>query len=68
MHGRHTQTAKILYKTENSKQIFQEKELRGLSSQFPHSCVCERFLYVYSYDWSAYILLQENMLTPIPVP
>ncbi len=27
--------------SENSKQIFPEKELRG---QFPHSCVCERFI------------------------
>jgi hypothetical protein len=37
---------------ENSKQIFPEKELRGHRSQFPHSCVCERF--IYSHDRSAY--------------
>jgi hypothetical protein len=40
------------HSTENSKQIFPEKELPGLSSQFPHSCVCERF--IYSHDRSAY--------------
>jgi hypothetical protein len=27
--------------TEISKQIFPEKEYRGLSPNFPHSCVCE---------------------------
>jgi hypothetical protein len=31
--------------TENSKQIFPEKEFCGLSPIFPHSCVCERFIY-----------------------
>ncbi len=34
--------------TENFKQIFPEKELRGLRSQFPHSCVCERFIYLHN--------------------
>jgi hypothetical protein len=29
---------------ENSNYLFPEKELR-FQSQFPHSCVCERFLY-----------------------
>jgi hypothetical protein len=24
--------------------VFPERELRGLRYQFPHSCVCERFL------------------------
>ncbi len=39
--------------TENSKQKFPflEKELRG-HSQFPHSCVCERF--IHSHDRPAY--------------
>jgi hypothetical protein len=35
-----------------SKQIFPEKEYRGSQSQFPYSCVCERF--IYSHDWYAY--------------
>jgi hypothetical protein len=38
--------------TENSKQKFPAKELRGLSTNFPHSCVCKRF--IYSHDRSAY--------------
>jgi hypothetical protein len=41
--------------TNNSKQIFPEKELHGLSPnflQFSHSCVCERF--IYSHDRYAY--------------
>jgi hypothetical protein len=37
--------------TEISKQIFPEKEYRT-QSQFPHSCVCERF--IYSHHRSAY--------------
>ena len=36
---------------ENLKQIFPEKEYRGLS-QFPHSCVCEPI--IYSHDGSAF--------------
>jgi hypothetical protein len=40
------------HNTENLKQIFTEKELRGLGSQFPHSCDCERF--IYSHDLSTY--------------
>jgi hypothetical protein len=46
------------YNTENSKQIFPEKELRGAS---PNSCVCERFIYIPTIGLP--ILLQENMLT-----
>ncbi len=38
--------------TEIWKQIFPEKEYRGLSPNFPHSCICERF--IYSHDWSSY--------------
>ena len=37
--------------TENSKQIFPEKELRCHSPNFQKSCVCERF--IYSHDRSA---------------
>jgi hypothetical protein len=37
---------------ENLKQIFPEKEYRGLSPIFPHSCVCERI--IYSHDGSAF--------------
>jgi hypothetical protein len=37
---------------ENVKLIFQEKEYRGLSHKFPHSCVCERI--IYSHDGSAF--------------
>ncbi len=45
------------HNTENSRQIFPgkelpEKELRAPQSQFPHSCLCERF--IYSQDLSAY--------------
>jgi hypothetical protein len=40
------------HNTENSKHIFPEKELRGLSPKFPHSCVCEWF--IFSHDPSAY--------------
>ncbi len=40
------------HNTENSKQIFPEKELRGLSPKFPHSCFYERF--VNFQDRSAY--------------
>jgi len=40
------------HKTKNSKQIFPEKELRGLNPEFPHSRVCERF--IYSRDRSAF--------------
>ncbi len=39
------------HNTENLKQKFPEKELRGHSSNF-QSCVCEWF--IYSQDWSAY--------------
>jgi hypothetical protein len=41
------------HNTENSKQIFPEKELRGFSSNF-HIHVSVSDLYVYSYDRSAY--------------
>ncbi len=45
---------------DNFKQIFPEKELRVLSqSQFPHSCVCER--YMYSHDRSAYSSCRKNV-------
>jgi hypothetical protein len=40
-----TAKTKKRHNTENSKQIFPEKELCGFSPQFPHSCVCERFIY-----------------------
>jgi hypothetical protein len=41
------------YNTENSRQIFSEKELRGLSPNFHiHACVCDGF--VYSHDRFAY--------------
>jgi hypothetical protein len=42
--------------TENLKQIFLEKELRGLTaqSQFPNLCVSERFIYSHKrYEYSA---------------
>jgi hypothetical protein len=38
--------------TKISKQIFPGKGISGPQSQFPHSCVCERF--IYSHDWSPY--------------
>ncbi len=45
---------------DNLKQIFPEKELRVHSqSQFPHSCVCER--YMYSHDRSAYSSCRKNV-------
>ncbi len=44
----------------NSEQIFPEKELLGLSSQFPHSCVCEQFVYP---RIGLSILLEEYMWT-----
>jgi hypothetical protein len=40
------------HNTENSKQIFPEKELLGISPKFPNSSVCERF--IYSHNRSAY--------------
>jgi len=40
------------HNTENSKQIFVEMKLRGLRSQFLHSCFGERF--IHSHDRSAY--------------
>jgi hypothetical protein len=46
-------TALQRHSTENSKQKFPEQELHGQpQSQFPHSCVCERF--IYSHDRSTY--------------
>jgi hypothetical protein len=39
---------------------FPEKELRSLIPKFPHSCVCERF--IFSHDRSTYFL-QQNMQT-----
>jgi hypothetical protein len=42
---------------ENWKQIYPEEELREQQSQFPHSCVCERFIYIPTIDLP--ILLQE---------
>ncbi len=45
-------TALQRHNTKTSKQIFPEKKLRARpQSQFPHSQVCERF--IYSHDWSA---------------
>jgi hypothetical protein len=50
------------HNTENSKQIFSEKELRGLSPHFHiHSCVCASDLYIRMIGLP--ILLQENMWT-----
>ncbi len=45
-------TALQRQKTKISKQLFPEKGISGSQSQFPHSCVCERF--IYSHDRSAY--------------
>jgi hypothetical protein len=42
---------KQIHNAENTKQIL-PKGIARSQSQFPHSCVCERF--VYSYDQSAY--------------
>jgi hypothetical protein len=47
--------------TENSKQIFPEKELSGFSPYF-NICVCERFILHIPTDGLA-IPLQENMWT-----
>jgi hypothetical protein len=49
--------------TENLKQIFPDKELRGLSPKIPHSCVCERFKY--SHDRSAYSAVGKYVCWPI---
>jgi hypothetical protein len=35
----------VQHGNENPIYVFLEKDLRGLQSQFPHSCVCERFIY-----------------------
>ncbi len=51
------------HNTENSKQIFPEKKIAQPQSQFPHSCVFERF--IFSRNRSAYILLQEYMWTDL---
>jgi hypothetical protein len=48
---------------DNPIYIFPEKELRGLSSQFPHLYVCERF--IYSQDWSTHIFYCSRIGTPI---
>ncbi len=53
----HLGTTLQRHNTENFKQTFPEKELRGL---FPHSCACERFTL---YTIGLTILLQENMGT-----
>ncbi len=50
--GQHTFHTMQRHNTKNSKQIFSEKELRGLSPQFPNSWVCERF--IYSHNRPAY--------------
>jgi hypothetical protein len=44
--------------TKNSKQLFPENEVRGNRSQFPNSCVSERFVYSNS-TIDLPILLQE---------
>ncbi len=36
------------HNTENLKQIFPGKKLRAPQSQFPQSCVCERFIYFHN--------------------
>jgi hypothetical protein len=54
-------TAKT-HNTENSKQIFPEKELRGLSPNF-HIHVSVSYLYMYIPMIGQPILLQENMWT-----
>ncbi len=48
-------TAKTKYR--NFETNIPRKGISGTQSQFPHSCVCERF--IYSHDWSAYTLLEE---------
>ncbi len=42
----------------NSTYIFLFLEIAGPQPQFPHSCVCERF--IYSQDRSTYFLLQKR--------
>jgi hypothetical protein len=56
---RHEDDRKILFTstlqrndTENSKQIFPEREIARPQSQFPNSCIYERF--IYSHNLSAY--------------
>ncbi len=39
-------------KDRNFEENIPRKGISGSKSQFPHSCVCERF--IYSHDWSAY--------------
>ncbi len=48
-----------IHNTEDLKQIFSDKALRGLSPQFPHSCVCERFIYC-NPRIGPHIFLQQN--------
>ncbi len=37
-----------LHCTENSKQVFPENETARPRSQFLHSCICERFIYIHT--------------------
>jgi hypothetical protein len=39
-------------KYQNLETNIPRKGISGSQSQFPHSCICERF--IYSHDWSAY--------------
>jgi hypothetical protein len=43
--------------SENPIYVFPEEKLRGLTSNFPRSCICERF--IYSHDRSAYFSAAE---------
>jgi hypothetical protein len=54
-------TALQRHNTENFKQIYSGKGIARPQSQFPHSFVCEQFIYISTVDLP--ILLQENMWT-----
>jgi hypothetical protein len=55
---RHPTKSATIHCKEISMYVFLEKELRGASPKFPHSCVCERF--INSNDRSTYFLQQSR--------
>ncbi len=51
-------TAKTQYRDFETN-IPKERNCTASQSQFPHSCVCERF--IYSHDWSAYFAAGKSV-------
>jgi hypothetical protein len=50
--GASNYTAKTQYRKVETN--IPRKGIAWPQSQFPHLCVSERFIYMYSHDWSAY--------------